>query len=55
MNTDQREIRRKIRILEHAEQRGNVGNTGRRGPPVARRHCRTILLENSNRPHPKGR
>lgn len=29
MNTDQREIRRKLRILEHAEQCGNIGKTCR--------------------------
>jgi transposase-like protein len=29
MNTDQREIRRKLRILVHAEQCGNIGKTCR--------------------------
>lgn len=29
MNTDQREIRRKLRILEHAQQCGNIGKTCR--------------------------
>ena len=29
MNADQREIRRKLRILEHAEQCGNIGKTCR--------------------------
>ena len=29
MNTDKREIRRKLRILEHAQQCGNIGKTCR--------------------------